>query len=323
MGSLNVKGLTAARLKQMTSIRSKLGRIKSNLRQMQDLGGCRAVVSGIDQARELVESIRENSSHHLKREDSYMDDPRLSGYRSHHLVFAFRPRNASESDYEGRLIELQIRSRLQHSWATAVEAVGLYLGENLKAGIGDEDWLRLFELMSFEFAASEGCEYAMDGSKRRTAEITELNNSLNAAQTLDTLSHAVSDLERIEHDQNHKPRFCLIKYDHQSRQVSVRYLDNPSKIGGALEHGEGGSQAAGKLSAVVVELDKIENLKKAYPNYFGDVQLFKSSLSRVVHGQPVKEYSLPPIERMPPPPKVIPDDTWLRYPNRRNRRWEE
>jgi len=129
MSSLNVKGLTAARLKQMTSIRAKLGRIKSNLRQMQDLGGCRAVVPSIDQARSLAGAIRENSSHNLKREDPYMDNPRLSGYRSHHLVFAFQPRDDSESDYEGRLIEFQIRSRLQHSWATAVEAVGLYRGE--------------------------------------------------------------------------------------------------------------------------------------------------------------------------------------------------
>ncbi len=322
MSSLKVKGLTAARLKQMPSIRSKLGRINSNLRQLQDLGGCRAVVPSIYEARALAESIREHSPHNLKREDCYMDNPRLSGYRSHHLIFAFHPRDTSESSYEGRLIELQIKSRLQHSWATAVEAVGMYLGDNLKAGSGSEDWLRLFELMSLEFAASEGCDYAKGGSEKRVAEIVELNSLLNAAQTLDTLSHAVSDLERIEHDRNHKPRFCLIVYDHENRRVKVKYIDNPSKIGGVLETGSV-AEAGGKHSSVVVELDKIENLKRAYPNYFGDVQLFKSSLSNVVHGKPVKEYFLPPIERVPPPPKETPDESWLRYPNRRNRRWEE
>ena len=95
-----------------------------------------------------------------------MDKPGSSGYRSHHLIFSFFPRDEAENSFAGRLIEIQIRSRLQHSWASAVEAVGLYRGENLKAGIGSDEWLRLFELMSLEFAASEGCEYALDGAKK-------------------------------------------------------------------------------------------------------------------------------------------------------------
>lgn len=319
MSALSIKGLTAARLKQMSSIRAKLNRISGNLRQLQDLGGCRAVVPDVGQARRLVSEVMLKSTHVLKREDAYMDAPRSSGYRSHHIVFAFQPRDATEDAFEGRLIELQIRSRMQHSWATAVEAVGLYRGENLKAGDGDAQWLRLFALMSAEFAASEGCVYATDDTRSRVPEIIELNNGLNAIQTLDTLSHAVSNLDRVERDRYHKPRYCLIGYDHQTRRVSVNYLDRPSEIGGALESGE----AADRCSSVVVEMDKIENLKSAYPNYFGDVQLFKSSLSEVVNGRAVKSYSLPPIERVPPPPKEVPDDSWLRFPKRRNRRWQE
>ncbi|MFC4595607.1 hypothetical protein [Sphingobium tyrosinilyticum] len=322
MSALKVKGLTAARLKQMPSIRAKLSRIGSNLRQLQDLGGCRAVVPSIVEARQLVSEIVNKSSHILKREDAYMDAPRDSGYRSHHIVFAFQPRDKSEEGYEGRLIEMQIRSRMQHSWATAVEAVGLYRGENMKAGEGDKDWLRLFELMSLEFAASEGCDYAKVASGSRVSEIIDLNASLNATQTLDTLSHAVSNLDRIEHDRNHKPRYCLIIYDHNARRVNVKYLNRPSDIGSVLEGGVSGFSENEQYSIVVVELDKIENLKGAYPNYFGDVQLFKSSLAEVVNGRPVKEYSLPPVERVPPPPKAIADDSWLRFPNRRNRRWE-
>lgn len=323
MSALKVKGLTVARLKQMSSIRNKLNRLSGNLRQLQDLGGCRAVVPNIEQARILASEIMENSPHNLKREDPYMDEPRASGYRSHHIVFAFIPRTDAEAGYEGRLIELQIRSRLQHSWATAVEAVGLYRNENLKAGAGSEDWLRLFELMSFEFAASEGCDYAKDGSSTRVQEIIDLNARLEATQTLDALSHAVSNLDRIELDRHHKPRYCLIMYDHDERRVNVRYLDSPSKIGGALEDGGTVGEYSNRHSSVVVELDKIENLKSAYPNYFGDVQLFKSSLSSVVNGRPVEEYSSPPVERVPPPPKEIADDSWLRFPRRRYRRWEE
>lgn len=322
MSALKVKGFTAARLKQMSSIRGKLNRIDSNLRQLQDLGGCRAIVPDIGNVRLLSAEIIDKLPHTLKRQDHYMNKPRDSGYRSHHIVFAFNPRDRTEAGYEGRLIELQIRSRLQHSWATAVEAVGLYRSENMKAGEGDKDWLRLFELMSLEFAATENCEYAKDGSNSRIAEIVELNDTLKAVGALDTMSIAVHQLDSIVHDRNHRPRFCRIKYDQIKRKVDVSYLSDPSTIEGALESYVDDTSEAGKYSSVVVELDKIDNLKKAYPNYFGDVQLFRSSLEEVVNGRPVKEYSLPPIERAPPPPKETPDDSWLRQPRSRHRRWE-
>lgn len=185
-----------------------------------------------------------------------------------------------------------------------------------------KDRSQMFELMSLEFAASEGCAYALDGSSSQAKEIVDLNDRLSATQTLDALSHAVSDLDRIAHDRHHKPRYCMITYDHRTRQVSVRYLYSPAKLDSVMENGGDPSVEPDRYSMVIVELDKIENLKEAYPNYFGDVQLFRSSLAEVVNGRPVKEYSLPPIERMPPPPRQIADDSWLRFPQRRNRRWE-
>lgn len=324
MSALKLKGITYARLKQMPSIRAKLCRIESNLRQLQDLGGCRAVLPTIDEARRLVAEMIGGSRHTLKSQDPYMDEPRSSGYRSHHLIFAFAPRDNAEEGYEGRLIEMQIRSRLQHSWATAVEAVGLHRGENLKAGIGSADWLRLFELMSLEFAASEGCDYAKDGSNSRAQEIIDLEKSLNVVRTLDGLSHAVSSLDWIVHERGAMPRYCVIKYDRKERKVEVKHLNRPADIEENLETAEGEKKAdPNRFSKVVVELDNVENLRAAYPNYFGDVQLFKSRLSAVVRGEPVTEYSLPPKVRVPPPPKEVPDDSWFRYPNRRGRHWKE
>lgn len=317
MRAVRAKGLTAARLKQMQSIRAKLTRISSNLRQLQDLGGCRAVVLNIDEVRRLVSSIKKNSKHELKREDAYMEEPRESGYRSHHLIYKYVPKYASEETYRGRLIELQIRSRLQHSWSTAVEAVGMFLQQKIKASEGNPDWLRLFELMAFEIAEAEGIRnMEMDFASRRF-EIVELAKSLEAEQVLDTISHAVSGLERLDRERNHTPRFCQILYDHQRKKVRVRYLDDPSKISDALTQSDRKEIAGKKYSSVVVELDRVENLRDAYPNYFGDVQLFKNNLGRIVGGEPAVEYHLPPIVHVPPKPKEIPDDSWLRHPSRR------
>ena len=70
------------------------------------------------------------------------------------MVFKFSG-TGQEEVYNGRRVEIQIRTRLQHSWATAVEALELFRRENLKGGEGSPNWLRLFKLMSAEFAVAE------------------------------------------------------------------------------------------------------------------------------------------------------------------------
>jgi len=321
MRGLDIKGLTAARLKQLSSVREKLRRINSNLRQMQDLGGCRAVVPTMENARSLVDRLKERSPHNFRRENCYMDEPRPSGYRSHHLVFGFAPQKDDEEDFLGRQIEIQVRSRLQHSWATAVEAVGLYRGEDLKAGKGSQEWLRLFELMSAEMARAEGCEYAQDGSNSRLAEIADLSSAIDVVQALDTIRIAADNIERRTFRENRAPKFCLIKYDRENRKVDVSYTNGPSGIHdsyGTLEH-DNEREGRQRYSVVMIEVEKIDDLRNAFPNYFGDVQLFKNSLSQVVSNGDIEEYSLPPIERVSKP-REVPDDSWLRHPHQR--RWE-
>ncbi|WP_261322854.1 RelA/SpoT domain-containing protein [Rhizobium leguminosarum] len=129
---LKIGGDMAARPKRMASIRRKLRESSTKLDQMQDLGGCRAILDDIAGVHALLDQIRHDFPHGIRKEWPYIDQPKLDGYRSHHVVFHFNPRQRAQDIYEGRRIELQVRTRLQHSWATAVEAVGLFNGEDLK-----------------------------------------------------------------------------------------------------------------------------------------------------------------------------------------------
>ena len=100
--------------------------------------------------------------------------------------------------FNGRRIEVQIRTQLQHSWATAVEAIGMVRGEDLKGGEGNMEWLRLFELMSSEFAEIESCPLVpgTPDQPARRDEISCLNQKLKAVKTLENLvspSYAPSD----------------------------------------------------------------------------------------------------------------------------------
>ena len=52
------------------------------------------------------------------RSTDYIENPKSSGYRSIHYIYKY---SSNIQDYDGLKIELQIRTRLQHSWAMAVE----------------------------------------------------------------------------------------------------------------------------------------------------------------------------------------------------------
>jgi ppGpp synthetase/RelA/SpoT-type nucleotidyltranferase len=75
----------------------------------------------------------------LTDEKDYIQSSRdADGYRSLHLIYKYR--NIKNPSYDGLRIELQIRTKLQHIWATAVETMGTLLGQALKYRQGEEAW---------------------------------------------------------------------------------------------------------------------------------------------------------------------------------------
>lgn len=125
---VNSRPVLAQRLKRATSIRRKLQRTpKMKLSRMQDIGGCRAVVSSysdVQQVAALYASSR--AAHEQVRVDNYVDAPPSSGYRGVHLVLRFH--STRNPEFDKLCIEVQLRSRIQHAWATAVETVGTLQG---------------------------------------------------------------------------------------------------------------------------------------------------------------------------------------------------
>jgi ppGpp synthetase/RelA/SpoT-type nucleotidyltranferase len=306
---LGVAGATGARLKRMPSIRRKLANIPGNLNQMNDLAGCRVILPGMEDVEAFLDGIRSGTANEVFREYPYIQAMKPDGYRSHHMVLKFRGAG-DEAVYQGRRVEVQIRTQLQHSWATAVEAVGLYRREDLKAGRGDTNWLRLFRLMSEEFAREEDCEAA---SAERTLEITELEKKLDAVETLERLSQAFSYSENYIFDPKDKPDYFQIEYDRAKGTVRVRPFFGPiyatmSYDAAELKNAESGS---GETKIVLVEVDEIENLRAAYPNYFGDVQKFKSKLRDAAGRHDTLDRSVPAQERAPRKSRAKPDYSWI------------
>ena len=104
------------RLKRARSMLAKLQKEASmRLTQMQDIGGCRAVVTTIDEVYALREQYRKSKSLHvLVNEDDYIANPEPSGYRSLHLVYRIQSRGHSQ--YIKLMFEVQLRTPTPHAW---------------------------------------------------------------------------------------------------------------------------------------------------------------------------------------------------------------
>lgn len=145
------------RMKRMESIIRKLQRTQSTLRlgELDDIGGCRLIVDDVDQVYAAVAHLRQSLA--LKKsggEKDYIAYPRSTGYRSYHLLTAI-----SDDDGPAYHVEVQIRTKLQHYWATTVEMIGEIYGQEYKspqvaadADGTDRERLDFFALISCLFA---------------------------------------------------------------------------------------------------------------------------------------------------------------------------
>jgi Region found in RelA / SpoT proteins len=121
--SIDRNPLLSQRIKRLAAIEFKLRERKRRnkplpLSEMQDLGGCRAVLSSINHVRKLVNLYGEaDTVHPLDWGNNYIDKPTFTGYRSQHFIYQYR---GQKKHYRRMRIEIQIRTTLQHLWATAV-----------------------------------------------------------------------------------------------------------------------------------------------------------------------------------------------------------
>jgi hypothetical protein len=280
--------LVAQRIKRLVSIAAKLdreGRMK--LSQMQDIGGCRAVVGSVSALFNLHRLYKESSiKHELASFDDYVNKPRSSGYRGLHLVYRYKSDKPAKMMYNDLKIEMQLRSQYQHAWATAVETVGTFIGQALKSSIGPERWLRFFQLMGTAIAIREDTP-AVPGTPPDTPtlidELQKQANDLNVAQTLMTFSNTMRILSRPTESGAY---YYLLRLNAKTGDLNIiAFRKNESEAASAAYlDAEKEVKVTSGLDAVLVSVDSLSSLEKAYPNYFADTRIFVELMSQALSG---------------------------------------
>lgn len=279
--------IVAQRLKRTPSIIAKLQRFKTmELAQMQDIGGLRAVVPTLKEAYDLVNNYHSSRIKHLRvNEKDYIKCPKKSGYRSIHLIYRYK--NSKVRRYNELLIELQIRTKLQHVWATAVETVGTFIEHSLKSSEGPNDWLNFFALAGSGFAHLESSNpvpgYENQSAPETFAAIEKVATKLEVRGRLQAFSIAANAISNSNNEKSGSYYYHLVVLNSTQKTVEIKSFardrldeanSNYTKIEKKISDGE-------SLQAVLVSAGPIETLKKAYPNYFLDTREFLKVLGRM------------------------------------------
>jgi hypothetical protein len=280
------KALIAQRVKRLISITVKLERFPTmKLSQMQDLGGARAILSNLALVQDAAAYYKTSRAlHQVASVDDYILNPKRSGYRGVHLVYRFKSENRHKKIYNDLKIELQLRSTYQHAWATAVETVGTFSGQALKSSLGSEQWQKFFTLMGSEIALREKTPL-VPGTPHTRSELRDaLRHYADVLKVQERLRHYRHALRAISATE-HNAKFFLLQLDPGTGELRISGFDNIADASSEYESAETLVREKEGRDAVLVSVESISALQKAYPNYFADTRVFMQLMNQAIAGR--------------------------------------
>ncbi len=270
--------LIARRLKRTPSILDKLYRENGmKLDRMEDIGGVRIVVNDLNSVFRVAEKIKGGRTRNLlKRERDYIEKPKISGYRGIHLIYQYK---GSKIGFPSHNIELQIRSKMQHAWATTVEVVGTFTKQGLKAGVGKAEWLDFFKLAGDVFSDYErsrgGYQEAIEREDLFIKQVHQLG-------VLTKLQQYAVSTQYINENPDRNVKYYILILNTKKGNISVgRFSD--FQIASA-EYGilDKRFEKSNTEDVVLVSTESLKSLSLAYPNYFADTTAFRQRIRKII-----------------------------------------
>ena len=277
------KPLIAHRIKRIVSIKRKL-ELNDHMRlsQMQDIGGCRVVLKDVYKVLELRQEFKNSRIKHVALPiKDYINNPKETGYRAIHLIYKYK--SNENNDYDDLRIEIQIRTQLQHIWATAVETVDNLTKNALKSNIGPQEWKRFFVLMSSVIAKEEGTPLVPNTPEKEDdllKELASLSKKLKVEKTLEAFTYVLTE---TSHNDLKNATYFLIELDRNRKSITITGFIKADLRYATKKYMERENVLKAKGNEVVlVSVDKQKDLKKAYPNYYADTNEFLNILRKAL-----------------------------------------
>lgn len=264
--------IVAQRLKRLPTIIGKLDRFKNmRLSSMQDIAGVRIIVDDMIQLK-LVES-RIKKWANLVRIRDYISTPKSSGYRGKHFIFK----------KNGMLVEIQLRTSLQHLWVTAVETTDIFRGSSLKETNDNTCWHNFFCQVSSIFAIAEKTKPVtiyQNLSMDNLCEMLKSNMDKNKIGS-QIVSFALTE-PIITNEKNKDAYYLVITLDLKNKEaVTIGYKEKEYHLA-FKDYQKQEQHNFGNKQIVLIAVSKIKKIREAYPNYFMDLNTFLNIITFIL-----------------------------------------
>lgn len=290
-GKINV----ARRLKRLSTIIDKLeretldGQSKNaiKLTRMQDIAGCRAIVKDINRLKDLKNRLeRSTSVHKIIKVRDYLT-PKDSGYSGVHLIYSCFEGQEQPHEWKKAKVEVQLRTELQHAWATSLEIIDTLEQINLKTSHTGHDKWRTFFAIAGKLVAHQEKACIIEGQNKLLQlrqSLILLTDELDVIPKLTRYSLAISVVtdkkvpKRMKHGQG---MFLVRMFRNQENDIKVQvnfFRLKESDI--ALEQLNKADLDEDIIISALVSAKDVRALKQAYPNYFGSTRQFVQFLTK-------------------------------------------
>ncbi|MBQ9017287.1 RelA/SpoT domain-containing protein [Candidatus Saccharibacteria bacterium] len=265
--------IVAQRLKRLPTIIDKLGRHQNMLlSRMHDVAGVRMIVKDMVELK-TAEQVIARWKNQTKPKD-YVNKPKESGYRGEHYIFK----------KDGMWVELQLRTHLQHLWATSVETMDEFLKTSMKSGAYVEGWTEFFCLVSAIFARMEQTTVMKKYDKQTTlqlcARLKVLMDEYAIEKKIKTWALTGPVVERARRRDAY---YFVLTLEDSLNSATIGYFNENDYEKAFQEYRDAETRESGG-SSVLVAVSDAKRIREAYPNYFVDLNKFVKVIKLFIDG---------------------------------------
>ena len=260
----------AQRHKRKRTIFDKLERLpRMELSRMDDVAGCRLIFKKIRDLYAFRESFHAARFNHKRKNEidkyDYLKRPKRTGYRGVHDVYEYDVNSEVGKSLAGLYVEIQYRTLVQHSWATAVEVIGFITEHQPKFEKGDVRYTAAMayasEILARAYEASRGPHPALE-DRDVVSSFLKLDEELGLLAMLRSLN-------ATDQTTSSKRNLILIYSGEKALEV-VAFRDAPDALRALFEL----EKAHPDKDVVLVRADTTDEVRLAFKNYFSDARDF-------------------------------------------------
>lgn len=165
----------------------KLHRETIRLTQVQDIAGCRVIVTDVAEQERVVDSLRAVFS------EASVADRRVNpsyGYRAVHVIV----------EIDGVQVEIQVRTSLQHLWAELSEKFSDVVDPSIKCGQGPAEVRELLAMSSELIVDLERQEATLAREAREVFDLASEQMSSSEADRLRKVERQFREAQKVNSD---------------------------------------------------------------------------------------------------------------------------